>query len=121
MRTLLGDQIYEILRCRVGRDNAIHAHEIADQLGLKPRMEREIRRRIADERALWAAKLGNASIFVVSLSGGGFFACADYDEYVLCRGWIAGLAESAQQKLTDLDGTAAIYGFGKPQEQRRAA
>ena len=121
MRTPLGDKVYAILRGRVGRDNAIHAHEIASALNLRPRMEREIRRRIADERSLWAAKKGDAAIFVLSLSGGGFFACADYDEYVLCRGWIAGLSESAQLKLTDLDGTAAIYGFGKPMEQRRAA
>ena len=125
MRTPLGDKIYEILRNRVGRENAIHAHELAEELGMRRGMEREIRRVIGTERNLWVAKKGAAAILVLSFSGGGFFACENYEEYILCRGWCAGDVETARLKLEDLDSCAAIYGFGKPQEvlagERRAA
>ena len=117
MRTILGDQIYRILRGRIGRDQMIHAHELAVMLGIKPRMEREIRRRIAVERKLWGKLPDVEKIFVISLSGNGFFTCANYEEYLECRKWFANDARKATQRLADLDETAGEFGFGIPTEE----
>lgn len=104
MRTTEGNQIYSILRAKVGRESAITAPELARLIGFPPGNERRVRRIINDECALWPT-------LVVSEAGKGYFIAQTYEELEQCDSWLGKLMEAAALRRAEFRTLARKHGF----------
>ena len=93
MKTGEGDRIYEIIRGRRGRDQAISSYQICLALGWPPARERAVRQIISDESMLWPGLL------VCSVAGAGFFCATTCEEAFACETWLRESRDRAQGKL----------------------
>jgi hypothetical protein len=80
------------------REDAIHAHEIAAELGWRRSREREVRKIVSrlDDEGQFPFILGRAP-------GKGFWQLDDYDAAVQVRDWITGEVRRANRRLFVFD------------------
>lgn len=114
MRTELGNQIHDVLMSRIGRDQAISAPQLCDELGLRRTHERTVRETISTECALWDG-------FVVCAGSCGYFAAADIEEILAYDNWLAEQVDTLVQKRDRLRACCALMGIRLINEERRAA
>ncbi len=96
MRTRGGDKIFSVIRRHVGKENAISAAEICDELGRSAGNAREVRRIISDESCLWP------NVLVCAYSGkncGGYFVAESFEEAETYLNWLTELAAVASRKV----------------------
>lgn len=108
MRTQFGDRIFTTLRSRIGRDQAISAPALCQELGWPESRERFVRRIIADESALWPG------VLICSVPGDGYFCAATYEEAETYLNWLSALAAEAANKVTSFRASAARQGLVFP-------
>lgn len=110
MRTKTGNTIFAILQAHVGRSQAISAADLARALGMPARRERQIRRILADEAALWP------NVVICSAPGAGYFCAETYEEICRYDNWLFNLATEAKAKLDNYRANASRLGFKLPPE-----
>lgn len=113
MRTALGDKVFSVIRHHYGRDNAITAAAICDELGWTPGMAREVRRIVSNESHLWPG------VLVCACAGrdSGFFVAESYDEALEYWNWLQQLAAVASRKVFNFEQACSKMGIRFHQKQ----
>lgn len=104
MRTKTGDAIFKLLQQHQGRATAISAPDICRELDYPPGRERQVRRIIADESALWPD-------VVCATPGAGYFCATSYEEIATYDNWLNQLVTEATDKLNAFRTAAKNAGF----------
>lgn len=117
MKTDEGNKIYAVVRCHIGRENAISAPDICRAIGWPMSRERFVRQIIADENHLWQG------ILVCAVGGAGYFVAETFDEARKYRNWLRDLNEASRLKLTRFESSCKVMGifFYDGKHQRKAA
>jgi hypothetical protein len=102
--SLIND-IADLLRQHVGRDNAIKSRQIAECLGLPETADRTIRDSIADED--WEAR----ELLVVASPGIGYYVASDISEADAYHALLCLLRDRAHAKVEKFRRTAAKFGI----------
>jgi hypothetical protein len=101
MKTPEGDKIRQILNSHRGRENAIHARDIATELGWTHGRERFVRTIIASESILWAGQPHQMLICSAAGPDGGFFVAANIEEAYAHESWLSDMRDTAQGRLDE--------------------
>ncbi len=107
MHTEHGKSIAAILSQHIGREQAITAPAIAQELGWPESRERLVRQIIATESALWP-------VLVCGVPGQGYFIAEDVEEAAAYDSWLSDLHAKAEDKVTAFRASAARIGFRFP-------
>jgi len=108
------EQIFALLRPRVGLQMAISARQICDELGWSHGREREVRRIIADHSDRWRDGI------VCSRPDGGFFLAATYDEVLAHHHHLGALHDASKGKLNRFRARCRAAGLHLPNLPRRS-
>lgn len=99
------DQVLKVLKRHIGRDNAITASEIAQELGFTPGVGRSIRAIIAYD--FWP----DIIVCGTGGQGSGYYIASDYDEVQAYHRHLSQLADKASFKRENLETKAKRLGL----------
>jgi len=117
MRTDEGNKVYAIVRCHIGRENAISAPDICRQLRWPMSRERFVRQIIADESHLWDG------VLICAVGGEGYFCAQTFDEAHAYRNWLRDLMLKSKEKLARFENACSLMGihFFEARKRKEAA
>ena len=116
MRTEAGDKVHDVIRQHNGAAQAITAPQICRQLGWRKSREREVRRAIADESAMWEG------MPVCAIPSKGYFVGETIEELETYDNYLTDLLSRSTNKRNAYRQALRKMGIHLPlQPARRAA